>query len=107
MNEEIRQKANEAYKQALRDFGETEKGEIAELRAQSLAGINLDGNFCEIAPDAIKSIIQEIHSFSWLIPDKIERRGLAVLTAIAAILPDFCGTETSTGSSGKVKKNFT
>lgn len=101
MDDNLRRKANEAYSKALADMRgmDAPKSPLANMRAQQFAGINLDGNFCDVAPQAVQGVIDEIKMFAWAIPDKIERPGLAVLTAVLAILPEFCGTAEEAAST--------
>lgn len=111
MSEDLRRKANEAYQAELKrlEGDKKPKGEIAEMQAQTLGSINLGGNFCDVAPQTIQSLIKVIRQFSWFIPDNIEKPGLAVLRALQVVLPEFCAgdAEKKAGEAKpEVKQNF-
>lgn len=110
MTDELRRKANEAFKAKLAELKGAPAGpksEIAGMReAQGLLGIDM-GNFCETAPHAIDLAQKEIRQFAMFIPDKYEHPILAVLAGFEAILPEFCGAEEKPAApAGGVKKNF-
>lgn len=94
MNDDLRRKADEAF-----------KDELAQLKGQPsntgpnpvpLAGIDLGGNFCDMAPKLIQSALGLLDTFAWLIPDKVELPLRAFLKTIkTVVLPTFCGTGAS------------
>lgn len=94
MTPELRRKANEAFQAAMAEYAPPDKSPLADAHAQQFAGIDLSGNFCQVAPDAVQGLIHEIKLFAWAIPDKIEKPGLAVLHGFLIILPEFCGDDT-------------
>lgn len=94
MNDDLRKQADEAFKQELAQL----KGQLGDKSPNvvPLAGIDLGGNFCDMAPKLIQSALGLLDTFAWLIPDKVELPLRAFLQTIKrVVLPTFCGAGAS------------